>query len=86
MWPECVAGREFEGFANDVSAVICDIVSLGKNMGLEVNNEDVEALLEDQKDELSTEELEELQKQPQKATVGKCLQRKRKEGRMSLLI
>jgi len=44
-------------------------VSLGKNMGLEVNNEDVEELLEDHKDELSTEELERLQKQLQKATV-----------------
>ena len=58
LWPECVAGRDFEGFDNEDSAVINDIVSLGKNMGLEVNNEDVEELLEDHKDELSTEELE----------------------------
>ena len=35
MWPECVAGRDFEGFDNEDSAVIDDIVSLGKNMGLE---------------------------------------------------
>ena len=52
-----------------LSAVIDDIVSLGKNMGLEVNNEDVGELLEDHKDELSTEELEQLQKQLQKAIV-----------------
>ena len=45
-------------FDNEDSAVIDDIVSLGKNMGLEVNSEDVEELLEDHKDELSTEELE----------------------------
>jgi hypothetical protein len=38
------------------------------------------------KDELSTEELEQLQKQLRKATVRKCLQRKRKEGRMILLL
>jgi hypothetical protein len=37
-------------------------------MGLEVNIEDVE-LLEDYKDELSTEELEQLQKELQKAIV-----------------
>ena len=47
---------------------IDDIVSPGKNMGLEVNIEDVDELLEDHKDELSTEELE-LQKQLQKAIV-----------------
>ena len=66
LWPECVAGRDF---GNEDSAVIDDIVSLGKNIGLEVNNEDVEELLEDHKDELSMEELEQLQKQLQKATV-----------------
>jgi len=38
-------------------------------MGLEVNNKDVEELLEDHKDELSTEELQQLQKQLQKAIV-----------------
>jgi len=69
LWPVCVAGRDFEGFDNEDSAVIEDIVSLGKNMVLEVNNEDVEELLEDHKDKLSTEELEQLQKQLQKATV-----------------
>ena len=83
---ECVAGRDFEGFDNEDSVVIDDIVSLGKNMGLEVNNEDVEELLEDHKDELSMEELEQLQKQLQKALWRKCLQRKRKEGRMFLLL
>jgi len=38
-------------------------------MGLEVNNEDVEELLEDHKDESGMEELEQLQKQLQKAIV-----------------
>jgi len=69
LWPECVAGRDFEGFDNEDSAVIDEIVSLGKNMGSEVNNEDEEELLEDHKDELSTEKLEQLQKQLQKAIV-----------------
>ena len=69
MWPDCVAGRDFGGFDNEDSAVINYIVSLGKNMGLEVNNEDVEELQEDHKDESGTEELEQLQKQLQKAIV-----------------
>lgn len=46
--------------------LIDDIVSLGKHMGLEVKNEDVGELLENHKDELSMEELEQLQKQLQK--------------------
>ena len=69
MWTECVAGRDFEGFDNEDSAVIDDIVSLGKNIGLEVNIEDVEELLEDHKDELSVEELEQLKKLLQKTIV-----------------
>ena len=86
MWPECVAGRDFEGFDKDDSAVIDDIVSLGYNIGLEVNNEGAEELLEDHKDELSAEELEQLQKQLQKAIVKEMFQRKRREGRIFLLL
>ena len=49
-------------------AVVVDI-SLGKNMSLEVNNEYVEELVEYHKNELSTEELEQLQEQQQKVIV-----------------
>ena len=77
LWPECVAGRDFD---NEDSAVIDDNVSLGKNMGLEVNNEDVEELLEDHRDELSTEELAQLQKQLQKAIVEE-ISSEEEEGR-----
>ena len=35
----CVLSYKHLGFDNEDSAVIDDIVSLGKNMGLEVNNE-----------------------------------------------
>jgi len=85
LWPECVTGRDFEGLDNEDSAVIDDIVSLGKNMGLEVNSEDVEELLEDHKDELSTEELEQLQKQLQKVIVEE-MSSEEEEGRMFLLL
>jgi len=49
LWPDCVAGKDFEGFNTEDFAVVDDIVCLGKNMGLEVNNEDMEELLEDHK-------------------------------------
>jgi len=80
LWPEYVAGRDFEGFDNEDSAVINDTVSLGKNMGLEVNNADVEELLEEHTEELSTEELEQLQKQLQKAIVEE-MSSEEEEGR-----
>ena len=35
----CLESRTLLGFDNEDSAVIDDIVSVGKNMGLEVNNE-----------------------------------------------
>lgn len=56
--PECVVGRDFQGFDNEDSVVINDIVSVDKNMGLELNNEDWMMGLQDYKDELSTEELQ----------------------------
>ena len=86
LWSECVAGRQLEGFDNEESAVIYDIVSLGKNISLDDNNEDVEELLEDHKDELNTQELEQLQMQLQKAIVEEMSSEKeegRKEGRIS---
>jgi hypothetical protein len=69
FWPDCVAGRDFEGFDNENFAVVDDTVSLGKNMGLEINNEYVEELLEDHKNELSSEKLKQLQEQQQKTIV-----------------
>lgn len=58
LWLNCVASRNFEGFDTEDFA----FVSLDKNMSLEVNNEDVGELVEDLKNELSTE-LEQLQEQ-----------------------
>ncbi|GCC23957.1 hypothetical protein chiPu_0002355 [Chiloscyllium punctatum] len=63
LWPECVAGRDFEGF--EELPVVAVIVSLGKSMGLEVSEEDVEELVEDPKNELTTEELQHLHKTQQ---------------------
>ncbi|GCC28836.1 hypothetical protein chiPu_0007270 [Chiloscyllium punctatum] len=60
LWPECVAGRDFEGFKEP--PVVPVIVSLGKSMGLKVSEEDVEELVEDHKNELTKEEFQHLHK------------------------
>ena len=86
MWPECVAGRDFEGFDNEDSAVIDDIVSLGKNTGLEVNNEEVEELLETTKMNSARKNWNNYRSSYKRRLWRKCLQRKRKEGRIFLLL
>ncbi|KAG7167642.1 Anaphase-promoting complex subunit 7-like [Homarus americanus] len=64
LWPECVLQRDFEGFEElEEEAVVHEIVSLGNSMGLEVDDDDVEELVEEHSKELSTEELLELHKE-----------------------
>ncbi|XP_069940538.1 tigger transposable element-derived protein 1-like [Cherax quadricarinatus] len=67
LWPECVDKRDFEGFeANPENPVPVEesIVALGKSMGLEVSGEDVEELVEEDNEELTTDELiDQLQEQ-----------------------
>ncbi|XP_015435170.1 PREDICTED: tigger transposable element-derived protein 1-like [Dufourea novaeangliae] len=62
LWPEAVAERAFEGLEPEVS-VVEEIVSLGKSMGLEVDERDVNGLVEEQSQELTTEELHDLHSQ-----------------------
>ncbi|KAM6435888.1 tigger transposable element-derived protein 1-like [Liasis olivaceus] len=64
LWPECVAERDFEGSDAEVAE---EIVSMGKSMGLVVDDEDIEELVEDHEEELTMEELAELQSEQQKA-------------------
>ncbi|XP_064100872.1 tigger transposable element-derived protein 1-like [Macrobrachium nipponense] len=59
LWPDAVSERDFEGF--EPQATVEEIVSLGKSMGLEVNEGDVNELIEEHEEELSIEELKELQ-------------------------
>ncbi|XP_053648174.2 tigger transposable element-derived protein 1 [Cherax quadricarinatus] len=67
LWPECVDKRDFEGFeANPENPVPVEesIVALGKSLGLEVSGEDVEELVEEDNEELTTDELlDQLQQQ-----------------------
>ncbi|XP_035210407.1 tigger transposable element-derived protein 1-like [Stegodyphus dumicola] len=62
LWPEAVAERAFEGFEPEMS-VVEEIVSLGKSMGLEVDERDVKELVEEQSQKLTTEELHDLHSQ-----------------------
>ncbi|KFM77792.1 Tigger transposable element-derived protein 1, partial [Stegodyphus mimosarum] len=62
LWPEAVAERAFEGLAPEVS-VVEEIVSLRKSMGLKVDERDVNKLVEEQVQKLTTEELHDLHSQ-----------------------
>ncbi|GFS97340.1 tigger transposable element-derived protein 1 [Nephila pilipes] len=59
LWPDVVLKREgYEGFG----PIEEEIVSIGRSMGLEVDEADVADLIEDNSEELTKEELKELQK------------------------
>ncbi|GIX82806.1 tigger transposable element-derived protein 1 [Caerostris darwini] len=62
LWPEAVAERIYEELEPGVS-VEEEIVSLGKSIGLEVEERDVNELIEEYTQELTTEEIQELQSQ-----------------------
>ena len=38
LWPDNVAERDFEGFKSDYSALVDEVVSMGKRKGLEVES------------------------------------------------
>lgn len=58
LWPDCVAGSVFEVFDTEDFAVVNDIVPQDKIIILEVNNEDLEKLVEEHKNELSMKKTE----------------------------
>ncbi|XP_064083867.1 tigger transposable element-derived protein 1-like [Macrobrachium nipponense] len=66
LWPASIAERDFEGFntpdPDEPEPIVVDeIASLGKSMGLEVDEADVTDLVEEHQEELMTQELIELQ-------------------------
>nr|XP_045614740.1 tigger transposable element-derived protein 1-like [Procambarus clarkii] len=72
LWPEGVPERDFEGFGPALASasvvedpevhLVDDIVALGQTLGLELDAADVQELVEEHSEELTTEELLELQK------------------------
>ncbi|XP_050689905.1 tigger transposable element-derived protein 1-like [Eriocheir sinensis] len=68
---EKFVAKDFEGFEPSVqeSAVVEDIVSLGRAIGIEVDSDDVEELVQAHSEDLTTDELRQLhQEQLQEAT------------------
>ncbi|XP_069187057.1 tigger transposable element-derived protein 1-like [Procambarus clarkii] len=72
LWPEGVPERDFEGFGPASASapvedpevhLVDDIVALGQTLGLELDAADVQELVEEHSEELTTEELLELQKE-----------------------
>ncbi|XP_061746133.1 tigger transposable element-derived protein 1-like [Nerophis ophidion] len=61
LWPEAVSETDSETL--EPGAVIKEILSLGKSMGLDMNDSDINELINEHSEELTTEELKELQMQ-----------------------
>jgi len=70
LWPECVIEQDFDGPSQKIvdDSIIGDIVTIGQSMGLEVNADDIEELVEDHSIELTTEELKHLQNEQKTMT------------------
>ena len=67
LWLGCVPERDFEGFETDAPAAdVEEIICLGKSMGLEVDSEDVEELVQDHSTQLTSQELVYIQNEQQK--------------------
>lgn len=76
LWPDCVLelGLRSETGADtaiEEIALIDDIVSMGRTMGLEVEKEDIDELVEGHSTELTTQELLTLQQEQQKSLAEK---------------
>ncbi|XP_066969127.1 tigger transposable element-derived protein 1-like [Macrobrachium rosenbergii] len=69
LWPEVVCERDFEGFEPE-ELVVENIVPLRKSKGLEVDEENIDDLVEEHNEELSPEELKELQQQQRTEALG----------------
>ena len=73
LWPECVPDQDIDRFVADSgsarhsqkivddSTIIDDIVSIGQNMGLDVDADDIKELLEDHSIELTTKKHQHIQ-------------------------
>ncbi|XP_039632281.1 tigger transposable element-derived protein 1-like [Polypterus senegalus] len=70
LWPDCIFGQDSEGFAHEQEPpVVNEIVSLGKTMGLEVNEDDIQELVEEHDQELTTDELMDLHREQQQEVM-----------------
>ena len=56
LWPKCVSNSDFSGFATEAPEV-ANMVSLGKSLDLEVDDDNINELVDEDKEEMTTEEL-----------------------------
>lgn len=63
LWPDVIAPRDVDGLEveGEVELEVDEIISLGKDMGLEVNDKNINKLIQEHKEELSTAEMKELE-------------------------
>ncbi|XP_023240159.1 tigger transposable element-derived protein 1-like [Centruroides sculpturatus] len=67
LWPTSVPERNFQEFEEESSPdVVHEIVSIGKSLRVEVDDADMEELLKDHQNELTTEELVAMQEEQMK--------------------
>ncbi|XP_039600021.1 tigger transposable element-derived protein 1-like [Polypterus senegalus] len=70
VWPKIIEERDFEGFVEDpepaTDHVVDDIVTIAQSIGLQVGSGDVDELVEEHSEELSTEVLQQLLAEQQK--------------------
>nr|XP_020452715.1 tigger transposable element-derived protein 1 [Monopterus albus] len=70
LWSDCALGHDVEGFAQEQQPPVVDeIMSLGKTMGLEVNEDDIQELVEEHGQELTTNELIDLHREQQQEVM-----------------
>ena len=83
LWPECVLKKDFKGCKadpDDRMPVVEFIVSLGKSMGLDVSGQDVEELVDDHREVLTTEELQNLQLEQQQMAAEEIASEEEERG------
>ncbi|XP_071977828.1 methionine aminopeptidase 1D, mitochondrial isoform X1 [Engystomops pustulosus] len=78
LWSDSFVGHDIEGCA-EFEPIVDEIVFLGKAMGLEVNEDDIEELVEEHGQELTTEELMDLHCEQQKEVMEVILTGKEEE-------
>nr|XP_033807654.1 tigger transposable element-derived protein 1-like [Geotrypetes seraphini] len=61
LWSDCVLDYDLEGFAQEQEPpIVNEIVSLGTTLGLDMNEDDIQELMEERGQELTTDELMDL--------------------------
>ena len=92
LWPDAVPERDFEGFEGEAAlptqeeedtVVEEEIVNLGRDLGLEVDEDDVADLIAEHADELTTEELSALEEEQREERSTEAVEEEEEEHQLS---